>query len=178
MGGWGGRGGVACVSGMGEEGRPLWAGVIREPFMGETITGCDSGAPAEVSAAAASQPQPQPAKLCSIEQCAQPCTATHTHAHTRTPPRHIWPSLICCIRKDGVELKARREERGKEMLFLKKKKKKQEATQREHRHSSQIHDSKHTHTYTRTHPHAIEKCDRVWRAEPDSGGFYLRFGWG
>lgn len=33
-----------CVSGMGEEGRPLWAGVIREPFMGETITGCDSGA--------------------------------------------------------------------------------------------------------------------------------------
>lgn len=30
-----------------------------------------------------------------------------------------------------------------------------------------------THTYTRSH--AIEKCDRVWRAEPDSGGFYLRF---
>lgn len=50
-----------CVSGMGEEGRPLWAGVIREPFMGETITGCDSGAPAEVSAAAVCQAQPQPA---------------------------------------------------------------------------------------------------------------------
>lgn len=50
-----------CVSGMGEEGRPLWAGVIREPFMGETITGCDSGAPAEVSAAAVCQPRPQPA---------------------------------------------------------------------------------------------------------------------
>lgn len=58
----GGEGWVGeCVSGMGEEGRPLWAGVIREPFMGETITGCDSGAPAEVSAAAVCQPRPQPA---------------------------------------------------------------------------------------------------------------------
>lgn len=60
--GWVGREEVEeCVSGMGEEGRPLWAGVIREPFMGETITGCDSGAPAEVSAAAVCQPRPQPA---------------------------------------------------------------------------------------------------------------------
>lgn len=57
----GGEGEKECVSGMGEEGRPLWAGVIREPFMGETITGCDSGAPAEVSAAAVCQPRPQPA---------------------------------------------------------------------------------------------------------------------
>lgn len=60
--GWVGREEVGeCVSGMGEEGRPLWAGVIREPFMGETITGCDSRAPAEVSAAAVCQPRPQPA---------------------------------------------------------------------------------------------------------------------
>lgn len=81
---WGGEGWVwrqgegECVSGMGEEGRPLWAGVIREPFMGETITGCDSGAPAEVSAAAVCQPRPQPASLHTIEQSAQPRTATHT----------------------------------------------------------------------------------------------------
>lgn len=88
------------VSGMGEEGRPLWAGVIREPFMGETITGCDSGAPAEVCAAAVCQPRPQPASLHTIEQCAQSCTTTHTH--TLLPLVHIWPSLICCVRNDGV----------------------------------------------------------------------------
>lgn len=89
VGGEGERKGESCISGMGEEGRPLWAGVIREPFMGETITGCDSGAPAEVSAAAVSQPQPQPANLHSIEQCAQPCTAPHIHTHTPSFPLYI-----------------------------------------------------------------------------------------
>lgn len=92
--------GELCISGMWEEGRPLWAGVIREPFMGEMITARDSGAPAEVSTTAVCQPQP--ANLHSIEHCAQPCTATHTHLHTLLPLVHIWPSLICCIRKDWL----------------------------------------------------------------------------
>lgn len=92
-----GKGGGRCISGMGEEGRPLWAGVIREPFMGETITGCDSGAPAEVSVAAVCQSQPQSANLHSIEQCAQPCTATHTH-----PPAPNTYLAFIDIKKDRL----------------------------------------------------------------------------
>lgn len=98
--GWLGREwerGGRCISGMGEEGRPLWAGVIREPFMGETITGCDSGAPAEVSVAAVCQSQPQSANLHSIEQCAQPCTATHTH-----PPAPNTYLAFIDIKKDRL----------------------------------------------------------------------------
>lgn len=79
--------GELCISGMWEEGRPLWAGVIREPFMGEMITVRDSEAPAEVSTTAVCQPQP--ANLHSIEHCAQPCTATHTHTYTPSFPKYI-----------------------------------------------------------------------------------------
>jgi len=144
-GGWGRKEGE-CVSGMGEEGRPLWAGVIREPFMGETITGCDSGAqPKSPLQPFASRGPSQPSSLHTIEQCAQPCTDTHTHTHTPSFPLvHIWPSLICCIRKDGGELKGGEGERQR-----KKKKIKHEATQHEHWHSSQIHNR---HTQMLTHP--------------------------
>lgn len=110
-----------CVSGMGEEGRPLWAGVIREPFMGETITGCDSGAPAEVSAAAVCQPRPQPASQPASTLLNSALSHARLHTYTLLPLEHIWPSLICCIRKDGGELKGGERERQRN---VKKKKKK------------------------------------------------------
>lgn len=149
---WGG------VSGMGEEGRPLWAGVIREPFMGETITGCDSGAqPKSPLQPFASRGPSQPPDYWTVR------SAMHGYAHVHTPmppPLHIWPSLICCIRKRRGWVKGRKEGKSKEMA----KKNTRELTQ--FTNPQQMH----TNAYT---PGGV-----VWCLEPDSEGFYLGFGRG
>lgn len=162
-GGGEGRGRVdgECVLGMGEEGRPLWAGVIREPFMGETITGCDSGAqPKSPLQPFASHSPSQPPNYWTV------CSAMHKYTHIHTPihppssPVHIWPSLICCIRKRQGWVKGREEGEAKKWQG-----KKTPRTDTVHKFTTDTHKCLHTSSV-------------LWCLEPDSEGFYLRFGLG
>lgn len=121
------------------------------------------------------EPQPksplQPFRLPAAAPASQPASTllnsalSHARIHTYTllPLVHIWPSLICCIRKDGGKLKGGERERQRNV-------KKHEATQHEYWHSSQIHDRQ---TQMLTHPASKVQSGLAYRA--GFGRFLFKF---